>query len=56
MSWHLKLINSADLLSIQFSMVGGYTKDLRKEHGTVKIGTCTRMDACPGTIQYVYLM
>ena len=62
MSWHLKHIrmitatcvcsymSSADLLSIEFRMVGSYTKDLKKSLNSQNwgVGACTRMGACPG--------
>ena len=36
--------------SIQLSMVGGYTKDLKKSLNCQNwgVGACTRMGACPG--------
>ena len=42
-------VNSADLLAIQFSMVGGYTKDLKNSLSCQNwgVGACARMGACP---------
>ena len=48
-------VNSEDLLTIQFSTVGGYMKDLKNsiscQNGGVgacaRMGACVRMGACP---------
>ena len=43
-------VNSADLLAIQFSMVGGYTKDLENSLSCQnwEVGACARRGTCPG--------